>query len=205
MRSDIRIAFCGASGTGKTTLAQFLCDKLGLPLNPIGSRSVAQEMGYDSPYDVDKAGRRGEFQVRLLAAKRQWEDAQSSFVTDRTTFDNLTYTVMHDIATVDDAIVTSAISGLDRYTHIVYCPVSAFISTASDPARVHSRVYHELYDTILRGLFLQYRHMDLDTTLPASYYKKPPIGCPQQTMCLYSGDMNTRQREAEHFALRSWS
>jgi cytidylate kinase len=55
MREYKRIAFCGASGTGKTTLATWLAEKLGLPLNPVGSRSVAKSMGFDSPYDVDRA------------------------------------------------------------------------------------------------------------------------------------------------------
>lgn len=51
----MKIAFCGASGTGKTTLAEFLAGKLELPLNPVGSRSVAKSLGFESPYDVDRA------------------------------------------------------------------------------------------------------------------------------------------------------
>lgn len=51
----LRIAFCGASGTGKTTLAKAIQQKYGLELNPVGSRSVSKAMGFDSPYDVDKA------------------------------------------------------------------------------------------------------------------------------------------------------
>lgn len=51
----MRIAFCGASGTGKTTLAKYLADRVELPFNPVGSRSTAAELGFSSPYDVDKA------------------------------------------------------------------------------------------------------------------------------------------------------
>lgn len=50
-----KIAFCGAAGTGKTTLAKWVSEEFGLPINPVGSRSVATAMGFDSPYDVDKA------------------------------------------------------------------------------------------------------------------------------------------------------
>lgn len=59
----MKIAFAGASGTGKTTLARWVSDTYGLPLNPVGSRSVAKEMGFvgpdgeGRPYDVDKANR----------------------------------------------------------------------------------------------------------------------------------------------------
>lgn len=51
----MRIAFCGASGTGKTTLARYLSERFELPLNPIGSRSTAKALGFESPYDVDRA------------------------------------------------------------------------------------------------------------------------------------------------------
>lgn len=57
-----QIAFTGASGTGKSTLARWLAEELGVPFNPVGARSVAKAMGfYDPstgearPYDVDKA------------------------------------------------------------------------------------------------------------------------------------------------------
>ena len=54
-REPKRLAFCGASGTGKSTLATRLAQELGLDLNPVGSRSTARAMGFDNPYDVDKA------------------------------------------------------------------------------------------------------------------------------------------------------
>jgi hypothetical protein len=55
--TPLRAAFCGASGTGKTTLAKMVMEEFGLELTPIGSRSVAKELGFKSPYDVDKASR----------------------------------------------------------------------------------------------------------------------------------------------------
>lgn len=51
----MRVAFAGSSGTGKTTLARFVSETYGLPINPVGSRSVSQAMGFSSPYDVDRA------------------------------------------------------------------------------------------------------------------------------------------------------
>jgi hypothetical protein len=51
----VKIAFCGASGTGKTTLAEWVSETYNLPMNPVGSRSVARLMGFDNPYDVDRA------------------------------------------------------------------------------------------------------------------------------------------------------
>ncbi len=157
MKRHFRIALCGASGTGKTTLATYASELLKIPLNPVGSRSVSKAMGFDSPYDVDKAGRRAEFQRRLLTEKRDWEADQLDFVTDRTTFDNLTYTVFHDVSAVDAQLFEDAKSGLARYTHVIYFPVAAFCAPGGDPNRVQDMTYHQMYDTMIEALVQ--RHM----------------------------------------------
>jgi predicted ATPase len=156
VRSPLRIAFAGASGTGKSTLAEFVAKEFGLPVNPVGSRSVSKAMGFESPYDVDKAGKRAEFQRRLVTEKRAWEDAHESFVVDRTTLDNLAYTMLHDVHCVDDALLESVVQGVLRYTHVIYCPVAAFCNPGNDTARVQSLAYHQLYDVLIEGLVDRY-------------------------------------------------
>lgn len=151
-----RIAFCGSSGTGKTTLTTFLAEKFQLPVNPVGSRSVSKAMGFESPYDVDKAGKRAEFQHRLVVEKRAWEDSHESFVVDRTTLDNLAYTMLHDVHCVDESLLAAVVEGVKRYTHIIYCPVTAFCHPGGDTARVQDLTYHKLYDVLLEGLVSRY-------------------------------------------------
>lgn len=153
----MRIGFMGASGTGKSTLAAFIAEKYGLEVNPVGSRSVSKAMGFDSPYDVDKAGKRAEFQRRLVTEKVAWEDAHESFVVDRTTLDNLAYTMLHDIYAVDEALLESIAMGMQRYTHVIYCPVDAFCNPGNDAARVKDMTYHKLYDLTLRALYHEQR------------------------------------------------
>jgi hypothetical protein len=109
-------------------------------------------MGFETPYDVDKAGKRGEFQHRLLEEKTNWEAAHESFITDRTTLDNLSYTVLHDIHCIDEKMMEGAKEGLSRYTHIVYCPVRAFCKPGNDPNRVKDMIYHMLHDVVLEAL-----------------------------------------------------
>lgn len=152
-----RLAFCGASGTGKTTLATWISATYGLPLNPVGSRSVARAMGFDSAYDTDAAGKRGEFQMRLAKEKTEWEAARSEFVTDRTTFDNLTYSMLHNCQNVDDALFEVVRGGVSRYQYIVYCPTSVFIDVGDDPERLKSITYQQLYDATLWGLLQKFR------------------------------------------------
>jgi hypothetical protein len=171
MTKAIRLAFTGASGTGKTTLARWVSEQFDLPLNPVGSRSVAKAMGFDNPYDVDAAGQRGPFQRRLVEDKRAWEDTHESFVTDRTTLDNLAYTALHDVYAIDQGLVGKVREGLRRYTHIVFCPFDVFHSMGGDPHRVGGGVYeapdstyHELYELVLKALLDQHRPSEVPMT-----------------------------------------
>lgn len=152
-----RIAFCGASGTGKTTLSNFVTERYGLAFNPVGSRSVSKAMGFDSPYDVDKAGKRAEFQRRLVTEKMAWEAEHESFVTDRTTLDNLVYTMFHDVYAIDHDLLETAVRGLARYTHIFYCPTETFCNPGDDPSRVKDPTYHWLYDLVIKAVMDRYK------------------------------------------------
>lgn len=147
-----RVALSGASGTGKTTLANFIAEMYGLPVNPVGSRSVSRAMGFASPYDVDAAGRRAEFQNRLLTEKVAWEAAHDEFVTDRTTADNLAYLALHGVRAIDGAMIEAAQESLRRYSLIFFCPVSAFWGHDADPARIEDFAYQRVYDATLRGM-----------------------------------------------------
>jgi len=150
-----RIAFSGCSATGKSTLAKAFAEALNLPMNPIGARSVAAELGFGSPYEVDKAGQRAHFQQLLLFKKLQWEAAQEEFITDRTPLDNLTYSALHDVHSVTATQWASTELGMKRYTHVFFCPMSAVFNPGDDEARVKERTYHELYEVLLRGLLHQ--------------------------------------------------
>jgi hypothetical protein len=179
----VRLAFTGASGTGKSTLATAIATKLSLPICPTGSREVAKAMGFDNPYDVDGAGKRAEFQKRLFAAKAAWEhttlDSElpftdvhgtlagaghrpppvGGFVTDRTYLDNLAYTAMHSRETAAEPMFREVvIQAMQIYTHIVFCPVRAFHNLADDPARVSELTYHHEYECILMEMLGRHVH-----------------------------------------------
>lgn len=152
-----RVAFCGASGTGKSTLAEWVSDRYGLPLNPVGSRSVAQAMGFATAYDTDAAGKRSEFQNRLVREKIAWEAERGEFVTDRCTFDNLAYSMLHGARDVSADYFALACDGMQHYECVVYCPASVFIDVGSDHHRVADATYQQLYDATLWGLLQRFR------------------------------------------------
>lgn len=152
MRKGIRLAFAGASGTGKTTLAGYFAALKKLEMVPVTARRVAQEMGLTCPYDADEwsAGRK-EFSRALITKKSAWEHSRESFVTDRTVADEFAYALLHDVRATCDMWQTVA-SSMRQYTHIVYCPLSVFCDIGNDPMRCRDANYHMAYDAMLFGL-----------------------------------------------------
>lgn len=148
----MRLAFMGASGTGKSTLAQAIATEMAVPVCPVGSRSVAAEMGLASPYEVDALDRRMEFQLELLRLKLLWELKHGAFVTDRTPLDNLAYTQMHAAHSVDESFKGRVYNAMRVYTHVVFCPISSWHDTAGDPQRVADLAYHQSFEDKLVAL-----------------------------------------------------
>lgn len=148
-----RIAIAGASGTGKTALAEALAKHYRLPLCPVGSRTISRELGYDSPYDVDTIpGARAKFQRTLFQRKEEWEAEFDEFVTDRTVLDNLAYTLLHDPESLPDAQLDNYFEAMTRYTHVAFLPIASFQQLGDDPARKKSRSYHLAFECILETL-----------------------------------------------------
>lgn len=153
-----RIAIAGASGTGKTRLVHLLADHYDLEVCPVGSRSVAKEMGFDNPYETDRHPElRARFQRLLFERKREWEVGRACFVTDRTHLDNLAYTSMHGAHGLAEGALDEYATAMCVYTAVFYCPVAAFQRLGGDPHRRPELVYHQLYDVILEGMLRRFR------------------------------------------------
>ncbi len=168
-----RIAFAGASGTGKTTLARYVSAQLGLPLAPSAARDAAAEMGLNSPYDADRLdaeakefehlkpkamSRRQELQ-RLIVHKRiawQQEHADGGFVSDRSSYDDLAYTLIHCGEPLYAECLTPVFNQdqilRPTYTTVVFCPMASFFHLGVDPARNPDLSYHREFERLLLTL-----------------------------------------------------
>ncbi len=154
-----RIAFAGASGTGKTTIAKQVAAFLGLQLQPSFARQVAAEMQVASPYDVDALGRRDEFQLRVLNATLGWQLSRLSqgFVADRTVWDAHAYTCEHSSASTASAHLMHMVRACNAaevptpqlYTRVVFCPIDSFFVLGDDPARSKDPAYHHRFEKLL--------------------------------------------------------
>jgi hypothetical protein len=86
----LNVGFCGAHGTGKTTLAIALSQSLGIPYVPIDASDVFLEHGFH-PSDKLDIRTRLFLQQRILAkADRIWYESEP-FICDRTPLDMAAY------------------------------------------------------------------------------------------------------------------
>ena len=86
------IAFCGAHGTGKTTLAIALEQKLGIPYIPIDASDVFLQYGFHPSDKLDIRNRLFVQQKILEKAERIWFDVdEPSFICDRSPLDLAAY------------------------------------------------------------------------------------------------------------------
>lgn len=199
----MKIAFIGCSGTGKTTLAQYVAEHYQIPLNPMGARRVAEDLGFidergkPNPYLVDKANARvyrqyadpdqlydhpenpsenlkaakmaleigvfaGEencralFQKRVQDEKIAWEEAHpDGFVTDRTTLDDLSYLVLHQLEAITESFWDRAFEHAATYDIIFFTPMAVFWDLGGDSARVGDTAYHRAHESVLQGMLLK--------------------------------------------------
>jgi predicted ATPase len=88
----LNIGLCGAHGTGKTTLAIALSQKLGIPYIPIDASEVFTDHGFHPSDKLDIRTRLFLQQKILAKAENIWFDVdEPSFICDRTPLDMAAY------------------------------------------------------------------------------------------------------------------
>ncbi|MCL5023930.1 MAG: ATP-binding protein [Nitrospirae bacterium] len=89
----MNIGLCGSHRTGKTTLAEAVSRKTGIPFVKTGTSEVFKEHGMDPSLPLDFRKRLWIQHKILDAAERQWQAERSRFITDRTPLDMAAYTL----------------------------------------------------------------------------------------------------------------
>jgi deoxyadenosine/deoxycytidine kinase len=122
----LKIGFCGAHGTGKTTLARITAEKFNLRMLERTMRDMWEKFGISDfeklPGDVRKTF---QYYAVLTQIEREEQADIGGFVTDRTVLDNLGYTVLSAEVTETEKKIYEALvkERLKNYTHLIYVPV----------------------------------------------------------------------------------
>ena len=172
----MKIALCGASGTGKTTVAKlFAEDKdFGCTYLPNNTRALAEAVtGVPEPYEVDSMGLRTLFQRVMLVMKRHVESHADDFITDRSYVDHVVYSLLHDkTGTAKDAEwIMHALSMQRMYHLVVFFPIARFCNLGNDKARKQDMEYQERWEECAKTLLSPDVHI-LKSTTPAAAVKE---------------------------------
>ena len=159
---NINIGLVGTAGTGKTSLAEALALKLGVPL--LKSREITEDIlkrdgySYASGIQIERflanSGRQNEILRRTL----EQQTAAKEFVTDRTLVDLAAYVVceMHD---KDEAAVRRILETcrkrLSDYSHLFLCPWND-VPVSDNKRRTLNPWYQFLIHTVEIGMLREW-------------------------------------------------
>jgi predicted ATPase len=162
--SDMKkVGIVGAAGTGKTSLAEALSVKLGIPL--LKSREITEDIlkrdGFDyaSGIQIERfltnSGRPNEILRRTIAQQQKAEQ----FVTDRTVVDLAAYAVceLHDM---DNGAVRNILEtcrkNVTSYTHLFVCPWQD-VPVEDNKRRTLNPWYQFLVHTVELGILQEWK------------------------------------------------
>lgn len=159
----MRIGFTGAGGTGKTTTAKIVAERLGIPFLPSVSRGVFAQFGLTESSQNDMTpAQLLELQSAIFEAFREQESQYEQYVADRTLLDHLVYCLYR----CNRAITHEKLSDMRFSVHdhmarldvVVYTPLGC-VRPEQDGFREFNEAYNYLIDAAIRGLALFYDHV----------------------------------------------
>ena len=152
-----KIMICGASGTGKTTLAKHMSELYEIPYVTTSAKAVWPKFGFKNHEDAirqsaidPKIGY--DYQVKILQ-NRAITLAGEAYVTDRSFIDNITYMLLsvgHAITTCETEdfidICSEKMKGIDG---VIYLKWGYDILLEDDGNRVKNPYYQVMVDRII--------------------------------------------------------
>jgi hypothetical protein len=89
----MNVGLCGSHRTGKTTLAEAISQRSGMPFLRTVTSEVFQQCGLDPSMPMDFKKRLWIQHKILDAAEKIWQTEEEQFITDRTPLDMMAYTL----------------------------------------------------------------------------------------------------------------
>lgn len=148
-----RIAFVGASGTGKTTLAKYISDKYGIPFLS-GSYSdlvpETKDVKHVDMMDKGVMALLNEEYTLINLRRKSYQQMWDGFVTDRSPVDNLAYFIYklsHKVPQCEvetfESIVERVISS--NITHLIFIPFTDVMLTQWETEDNNKRIVNNYF------------------------------------------------------------
>lgn len=155
---DKKIMICGASGTGKTTLAKHMSELYELPYITTSASQLWEQYGFTSHQDAlnkcladPSLGVR--YQLEILTNRKVILRDLPSYITDRSYIDNITYILLQmghgitqgnlEIFLTDSRIAMQDVDGL------IFLRWNTQIDLEDNGKRIMNRMYHEMVDNTM--------------------------------------------------------
>lgn len=153
-----RIMICGASGTGKTTLAKHISELYNMPYINISASFVWPEFGFHNHADAHiksatnkKVGM--DYQMKIIKFRKNIICTHDHYITDRSFVDNGAYIMMElghflsDCETEDFFKLCS--DGMNRCDGLIYLRWSPGIVLGDNKKRIKNPYFQEMIDWLI--------------------------------------------------------
>jgi predicted ATPase len=153
----MKIAFTGAGGTGKTTMAKYVSETWGIPYVGSVAREVAADMGIENESAQAEMSEQALFEYQhAIYLRRQAKIAKyPHFVTDRLALDNYVYALRRCGKALTEEVRKEWQEGIEADLYgmdlVFYCPAGMF-SLVDDGMRQTDVAHAHLIDNAIYGL-----------------------------------------------------
>jgi len=157
----MKVAFTGAGGTGKSTMAMWLAEQYGIPYVGSVGREAFKQMGIESEAAQENMNEQQLLDLQWLIFKllQEKRSVHKHFVTDRLLFDNYVYGMRRCGNIVSEEQrkdwEDKSIEDLWAFDLVFYCPTGLF-KTEADGMRVAAPGYQSLIDSAIYGLLCKH-------------------------------------------------
>lgn len=162
IRSGAKIAFMGAGATGKSTDAEVLAEKLGIPLMKSASRQVYEQLKISEDDCLKMSNEeRWEIQEKIFTIKELNDDQSFEFVADRTLLDHWAYCLMYCGAFMLNNEFLKFETNVRKhmrgtYTHLFYFPWGYWTPEKEDGIRQAAHGWQSAIDAIIAGYCMRW-------------------------------------------------
>jgi len=158
---DKKIMICGASGTGKTTLAKHISELYELPYVTTSASQLWPKYGFNSHKEalrkcLSDPSMGFIYQLDILTNRRAKLDSLSNYVTDRSYVDNITYILLqmgHGITQGNlEIFLNECQIAMREVNGLIFLRWNLDIDFEDNGKRILNRVYHEMVDNTMRWI-----------------------------------------------------